>query len=416
MIIPSIDILNGRAVKLVKGDPNNKKFETNALELAQSFSIFPEINLIDLDAALGTGNNIELIRKISKICTCNVGGGIRTTKIAYDLLKAGANKIIIGTKADVEFLKQLPKEKIIIAIDSRKGKIVDKGWTNEIDETTIDRANRLKNYCNSFLYTYVDKEGTLEDIDENTVNELKKITKNKIQYAGGISSKDQIIKLESLGVDAVVGMAYYENKIDIYETFVDLLNFKKSMGLIPTIVKNTNGQILMLAYSNRESVIKSIKERKGIYFSRSRQELWEKGLTSGNTQELKNIKVDCDRDTLIYKVLQKNVACHTGAYTCFEDEDFNMESLYEIIESKISESNSFTDKVYNDETMLKEKIIEEADEVVNFKNKDNLTWEIADLLYFISILMKKNGIDYKDINNELKIRNLMKETINNTKL
>ena len=122
------------------------------------------------------------------------------------------------------------------------------------------------NMTQTFLYTYVDKEGTLEKIDSETVLRIREITKNKIQYAGGISNEEQIIELAKYDIDIVIGMAYYEKRINFAKTFVKLLNFDKNNGLIPTIVKDENGQILMLAFGNKESVLKALKQRKGIYY------------------------------------------------------------------------------------------------------------------------------------------------------
>jgi phosphoribosyl-AMP cyclohydrolase / phosphoribosyl-ATP pyrophosphohydrolase len=415
LIIPSIDLMNGKAVKLIRGNPKKRKFEEDALELAKKFSIYPEINLIDLDAAFAKGNNSELIRKICKICNCNVGGGIRTTEKAYEILKIGANKIIIGTMANKDFLSKLPKERVIVAIDSKKEKVVTNGWKESTIKSPFQRTRELQKYCAGFLYTYVDKEGTMEEIDFKTITTLRKITDKRIQYAGGISSKEQILEFEKFSVDSVIGMAYYKSKIDINDSFVSILNFEKGNGLIPTITKDEKNRILMLAFSNKESVLKSLKTRKGVYFSRTRKKLWKKGETSGNMQELLRVGTDCDRDTLVFTVRQKNIACHTGTYSCFGDKKFGLDDLIDIIKSKKG-SGSFTDTMLNDVLALKRKILEEAGEVANYRNKENLRWEISDLLYFVSILMVKNNISFDDIEKELEIRNVMKKLIKSTKL
>lgn len=185
--------------------------------------------------------------------------------------------------------------------------------------------------------------------------------------------------------------------------------------MIPTIVRDEPGNILMLAYSTKESLEKSLELKKGIYFSRSRKKLWEKGSTSGNTQELVRFEADCDRDSMIFTVRQKNFACHKKEYSCFGDYGFRLDNLLKIIEGKKG-GNSFTAKMMNDESMLREKILEEAGEVANFRDFENLRWEIADLLYFVGILMVKNNICLKDVENELEIRDSMKKLIKTTKL
>ncbi|MBD3204419.1 bifunctional phosphoribosyl-AMP cyclohydrolase/phosphoribosyl-ATP diphosphatase HisIE [Candidatus Woesearchaeota archaeon] len=408
MIIPSIDILDGKAVKLIQGKKEKKRYEEDPLALALEYSIYPEINLIDLDAAFGQKDNLELIKKISKICRCNVGGGIRTEKKAWEILKLGAEKIIIGTRADKKFLKNLPKQKVIVALDSKKGKVVGRGWTKKTKKTPLEKAKELKDYCSGFLYTYVDKEGMMQGIDIRAVKELKKITDNKIIYAGGISKIEEIKQLEELDADSVLGMSLYTKKIDLNKAFISILDFKKNKGLIPTIVQEKDGQVLMLAYSSRESLKKAIETRQGWYYSRSRNKLWRKGETSENTQNLIRIRTDCDKDTLLFTVKQKNYACHTGKYSCFDDEKFNIISLQEIIRKrkKNPRKNSLTNKLLNNEYFLKQKISEEAQEVINYKNKKNLVWEIADLIYFLLVIAEKKEISFSEVLKELEIRNL----------
>ena len=224
MIIPSIDLMNGKAVQLRQGKEKALERE-DVLDLALEFRKYGEIAVIDLDAALGKGNNLEIIKKICKIADCRVGGGIRTVDKAKELVRAGAKKIIIGSaafkdeKVDVLFLKILNKnigrDKIIIAIDSREGKIVIKGWKESTLINPLRIVKDLEPYCSEFLYTYVDKEGMMEGTDFSTLRKLKFATTNEITAAGGISSMDEINRLERLGVNSVLGMALYTGKIKL---------------------------------------------------------------------------------------------------------------------------------------------------------------------------------------------------------
>jgi len=184
---------------------------------------------------------------------------------------------------------------------------------------------------------------------------------------------------------------------------IENLNFKKMNGLIPTIVKDKQGNILMLAYSSKESLKMAIEQKQGIYFSRSRNKLWIKGETSGNTQEIIEIKTDCDRDSLLFIVGQKGNACHLNRYSCFEEEKkFNLEALYKKIKERINsrDEKSYTFKLVKEPELLKRKLIEEAAEVITAKNKDELVWECADLLYFLLVIMAKEGISIEDIEKE----------------
>ena len=375
----------------------------NVLELALEFRKYGEIAVIDLDAAFGKGDNLELIKKICKIADCRVGGGIRTIEKANEILQAGAKKIIIGTKATPSFLRQLPKERIMIAIDAKDGYVVNRGWNTRTNKTPKQLIRKLEPYCSGFLFTNVNKEGLMKGIDFSQIKRLKEITGNRLTAAGGITNISEIKLLEELSVNSQLGMALYTGKIKLDEAFISLLDFNKNNGLVPTIVQDGQNQVLMLAFSNKESLLKALKEGKACYYSRSRKKLWTKGETSGNLQEILKIRYDCDRDTLLFTVKQKNVACHYGQYSCFDEKKFSFQELYEVIVDRIKSprDKSYTSKIAANENKIKRKIKEECLEILGYTDKNNLVWEVSDLLYFIFILMAKNGIDVKDIENEL---------------
>ncbi len=404
MILPSIDLMDKKAVQLIQGKKKVLEKE-NVLELAREFSKYGELAVIDLDAALGKGSNTELIKEICKIADCRVGGGIRTIKKANELLSAGAKKIIIGTKATPGFLKQLPKERVIIAIDAKDNFIQNKGWTKKTTKTPKQAIAQLQNYCREFLFTNIKKEGMMQGADTATPKALKKLTKNKLTIAGGITTIKEIQAFEKQGINSQLGMALYTGKIRLDDAFISLLDFKKCRNLIPTIVQDQENQVLMLAYSSKESLKKTFETSKATYYSRSKKRLWTKGETSGNFQELIKARYDCDQDTLLFTVAQKNAACHLGAYSCFEERDksFTLDDLYKVIKDRIEnpKPDSYTSKISQSENSIKQKIKEESAEVLNYTDKDNLIWEIADLTYFIMVLMAKNNISPKDITNEL---------------
>ena len=188
---------------------------------------------------------------------------------------------------------------------------------------------------------------------------------------------------------------------------INILNFKKMKGLIPTIVMDDKKQVLMLAYSSKGSLRRTLEKRKAIYYSRSRKKLWMKGEISGNYQEIMDIKYDCDKDCLLFIVKQKGVACHTGRYSCFGGEDFCLKKLYSIIQDRFEnpKKSSYTSKILENEENIMEKIKEESKEVVDYEDRGNLIWEIADLTYFILTLMVKKGISMEEIKKELERRN-----------
>jgi phosphoribosylformimino-5-aminoimidazole carboxamide ribonucleotide (ProFAR) isomerase len=316
MIIPSIDIIDGKAVQLRQGKEHVLTAERDPVDLAKEFNRYGEVAVIDLDAALGKGDNLELISRICRVADCRVGGGIRDKERGQEILRAGASQIIIGTAAEPGLLKEFPPEKIIVALDHRGGEVLDKGWTRGTGETIIDRAERLKEFCGGFLVTFVEDEGGMGGMDLEALEELKKQLPGKLTVAGGVAETEEVIAISKLGLDVQVGMSLYTGKLDLAESVVGSIDFGK-MPLVPTITQDETGQVLMLAYSSPDSLRKALNEGKGVYYSRSREELWEKGLTSGHTQELVSCRTDCDRDALLFSVRQTGVACHKGSYSCF---------------------------------------------------------------------------------------------------
>lgn len=406
MIIPSIDIMNGKAVQLRQGKEKVLERE-DIFELAKYFGRFGEIAVIDLDAAMGKGENNELIKKLCQVAECRVGGGIRTVERAEEILSFGAKRIIIGTAATKEFLTKLPKDKVIVAIDSRGGKVVNQGWKHETNYTPAQLVKEIDDYCSGYLYTIVEKEGLMEGTDIEAILNIRAITGKQLIAAGGISSIEEIIRLDNAGAGCQLGMAIYTGKINLQEAFVQLLDFAKGDGLIPTIVQDRKSKhVLMLAYSNPESLKLSLESGRAAYYSRSRQSIWVKGETSGNTQNLVRVKYDCDRDALLYIVDQAGPACHTGKDTCFGAKEFDFESLYDVLVERLVKlpEGSYTTKLYKDEHLLKKKINEEAFEVIQAKNKEELIWEVSDLAYFVMTLMVRNGITIDEVKHHLESR------------
>ena len=406
MIIPSIDLMNGKAVQLKQG--MEKVLErSDVLELAKYYGRFGEIAVIDLDAAVGNGNNEELISQICKIASCRVGGGIRDVDKAKKMLAMGAKKIIIGTAANEDLLSKLPKDRVLVAIDTKDGKVATHGWTKTADATPLDFVRRFNNLCSGFLYTIVEKEGMMGGTDIEAIKEIRSATTKELVAAGGISTVEEIVQLQKMNVSTQLGMCIYTGKVQLEEAFVKCLDFEKRFGYLPTIVQDYDTkQVLTLAYSSPESVLQALKTGKGTYFSRSRKQIWVKGETSGNTQELVTARFDCDMDALLLKKKKKGNACHLGKYSCFGDKEFSINELYNLLidRKRVLPDNSFTTKLFKDEFYLKRKIMEEAFESVNFEKGDGLEWEAADLTYFMVTFMAMHNVTPQDVLNNLASR------------
>jgi phosphoribosylformimino-5-aminoimidazole carboxamide ribotide isomerase len=218
VLIPSIDLLGGKIVQLVQG-------ERKALEFADfnywigRFSAYPLVQLIDLDAAMGSGNNSETMAMICKRLPCQAGGGIRTLERARELLTIGARRVIFGsallregainTALAAHAATTLGADRLTFAIDSRRGKVAIQGWKEETGVTPAEMIRTLDPYCSAFLYTHIDTEGTMAGFPMNAARELASLTGKRLIVAGGIRSRAEVDELDAMGVDAVVGMAIY---------------------------------------------------------------------------------------------------------------------------------------------------------------------------------------------------------------
>jgi len=226
MIVPCIDLMDGKVVQLVQG--REKALEVDSAdEMIERFAAFPEIQVIDLDAALGRGSNDDLVRHIASKAAVRVGGGVRSVARAEALLAQGATKVIIGTSAftksgiDEVFLGALRnavgRDRIIVALDSKAGRIVVKGWQEATAFTAEEVLHSLEPYCGGFLCTYVDQEGMLIGTDLEWFRRLRAATNLEITAAGGITTMDDVRALLAMNVRAALGMAIYTGRLGLAE-------------------------------------------------------------------------------------------------------------------------------------------------------------------------------------------------------
>ncbi len=226
MIIPCIDLQGGKVVQLVQG--REKALEGDApLKMLEKFSDFPVIQVIDLDAAIGTGSNEDIVEDLTSRARTRVGGGVRTVERAQALIGAGAEKVIVGTSAftgngiNHSFLEGLTEDlgtqRILLAVDSKDGRIVVKGWREALNLTAEEIVGSLEPYCGGFLCTYVDKEGMLAGTDLDWFRRLRAATKHEITAAGGITTIDEIRALAAENVHSALGMAIYSSRLSLEE-------------------------------------------------------------------------------------------------------------------------------------------------------------------------------------------------------
>ena len=407
MIIPSIDLMGGQAVQLIGGE----KTEIEAgdpLPIAEQFSIAGEMAVIDLDAAMRQGSNRALVEQLVGRFDCRVGGGIRDVETALDWLDKGAARIILGTMAVPEILSSLPKDRLIAALDARDGEVVVEGWKQATGRGILERVAELKDLVQGFLVTFVEREGRLGGTDMDLARQVvEAAAPAKVTIAGGVTTTEEINQLDAIGADAQVGMALYSGRLELGEAIAAPVKSDRSDGLIPTVVTDERGLALGFAYSSLESIKAAVAERRGIYQSRSRG-LWRKGETSGAMQQLLRIDADCDRDALRFRVRQQGAGfCHLNTRTCW-GEDRGLSRLDRRLASRRRQApeGSYTAKLFSDPALLASKIEEEAQELIEAKTADEVTWESADLLYFTLCRLAAEGISLEAVERHLDLREL----------
>ena len=426
MVISSIDLKDGHVVQLKNGKDLVLQRD-DADKLIGDFNKYGEVAIIDLDAAMrntdekGNTKNTALLKSLLRKGNVRVGGGIRDVKKARQLLSLGAEKVIIGSAAwnsgrksaedpilNTAFLDELTsaigKEHVIISVDAINGKIALKGWTETANIDLIEGAKAAEKYAGELLFTCVEKEGCMQGTDMSMVKSLRDAVKCRVVAAGGVNSLEQIVELERLGCDVQLGMALYTGKVSLKESFISCIDWDKVDGMVPVIAQSMNQEVLMMGYSNREALEKTFETGKLTFFSRTRKTLWTKGETSNNFLNLVKMRVECDRDTILATVIPEGPTCHTGSWTCFTtspDERSTMERLYGTISERFANPKPGSYTATLNDKRVREKVMEEAEELTEAEGKDEVIWEAADLLYFASVLMYKEGVTWQDVYDEL---------------
>lgn len=218
MLIPSIDLMGGRIVQLVRGERIELAFDDFDYWIGR-FAAYPMVQLIDLDAAMRQGDNRVLVESICRRLPCQVGGGLRSAEDGRALLNAGARRVIYGSSlfnetgvnkvfaADLK--KELGEDALVFSVDTKAGRVAVKGWKDSVALTPEEAITWLEDFCGAFLYTHVDTEGTMQGFPMDVAAVLRATTARQLIVAGGIREQAEIDALDQMGVDAVAGMAVY---------------------------------------------------------------------------------------------------------------------------------------------------------------------------------------------------------------
>ncbi len=385
-----------------------------------------EISYMDFNAAKeGREPDVELLKKITKVSEVPLiaGGGVKRLEDVKKMLYAGASMIYMkhAARLNVQFVKEMSerfgREKIGVAIDLS-------------DADVTDFAVQCEEMGAGGIWLLGFESGM-----ENTVKNIKEKLHIPVMIStenGDAVYLEEIIKAS--GADAIL----YDNaekmdlmpvkhhliqngiKVNAFESSIDFDTFKlDDKGLIPCVVQDyKTSEVLMMAYMNKESYYKTLETGRMTYYSRSRQKLWMKGEESGHFQFVKELIIDCDKDTILAKVSQIGVACHTGNPTCFftplakkEYDDTNPLTVFNQVYETIADrkvhpkEGSYTNYLFDKgiDKILK-KVGEECTEIViAAKNPDaeEIKYEISDFLYHCMVLMVERGVTWDDIIKEL---------------
>ena len=376
MIISTINLKNGDLVRI---DSNNSETiqNTNISEFVRYLRLFGEI-FVKTD---NSPKSEEVLKQICKLSDCNVLiNSNPTLEEAKKIISYGAQKIVLKAGTQDNILALLPKNKAAVYIETDM-------------ETNLKRYN---NYTNLFFVKFANKANI-------SLEEIRTYTAKNIAIEAKFDISD-ISHFEKENISVIIDCEYYENKEKMTEAFCQCLDFEKRYGYLPTIVQDyETKQVLMLAYSNLDSLKQALNTQKGTYFSRSRKKIWIKGETSGNIQGLVKARYNCDKDAILFFVRQTGNACRHGKYSCFSEKDIEINSLYNDILNKkrLLPDKALTTKLFEDEFVLKKKLMEKAFDLINYEKNSSLETEAAQLTYLLLTFMAAHNITPKDVLNKL---------------
>lgn len=385
MIIPSIDLSGGQAVQLVGG-------KTLAIEagdpapLASRFRVAGDIAVIDLDEALGQGSNRALIEKLLPLAGCRVGGGIRSVDAALRWLDAGAEKVILGTKAVPEVLVQLPKQRVLAALDSEHGEVVVKGWTEKTGVSIEARMEEIDHLVSGYLVTFVEREGRLGGVDLEQIEALaEKTGPGRLTVAGGVTTLEELAAIDRMGVDAQVGMALYTGRMKLEDA---VLAPMVGRGPWPTALTDPGGRLLWAGALAREHLVASIEA--------TALRIPELALQA----ELRSVIPNPER-TAIQLVAEVPARDHgqLGAFTARRGLAQLEATLFERKET--APPGSYTHRLFTEPGLLAAKLVEEARELAEAEAPRDVVHEAADLLYFALARAAAGGVGLLEIEAEL---------------
>eukprot|EP01064_Diplonema_japonicum_P027761 TRINITY_DN4092_c1_g2_i1.p1 TRINITY_DN4092_c1_g2~~TRINITY_DN4092_c1_g2_i1.p1 ORF type:complete len:882 (+),score=145.11 TRINITY_DN4092_c1_g2_i1:58-2646(+) len=405
-VIPALEVKNG-SVSTGKGVSST----TDVAAAVDSYSVVGDVAVINVDTSLGLSDGAatrELMKPLFRKYNIRFGGGVRTVDDALSILNEGAAKVIIGSAANREFLSQLPRDRLVVSIDAVFSEATGHetgSWLTSDGKPLTKLITDLCDVAGHFQVTFL--EPSMPGLDLTLVMKLAatcKASKVGLTVAGPVRTPKEIAVLDEMGVECLISTSVLGTpQLPLSTAITSVIKTDRQDGLYPTVViDSSNGRALGMCYSSTESIREAIKRKRGTYWSRTRG-LWVKGETSGDVQELVGIAMDCDRDCLLFTVKQAGTGfCHRHQQTCFGPATGFDKLMATLQQRKASApQGSYTKRLFEDATLLRAKLMEEATELADSPNADNCAFEAADLIYFAFVRCVAMGVDMSEIQKNL---------------
>jgi len=392
VLIPAFAISGGKVV-------GGGSFPEDPFEAVKTLGLVGEVMVFDQDAEEGKDNstNAAVLDALLDLLPCRLRGGFVTNEKVYDWLDKGATQVIVDYKeSNMGFLDGVPKERITLAVKLN---------ASGSGEAILSDGKSLKEAMSEISY-YANRVVLQFDhgFDRKVVESAKSLLeKGMMLNVLNPPTTDDIAFLDSLGVESILGTCLQDGSMTIPEALKAVLVSDRPDGLIPTVVVDEDMVTLGLCYSNLESLAEAFKRSVGVYWSRTRG-LWIKGLTSGATQELLRVDLDCDRDSMRFVVRQSGSGfCHMEQMSCFGEDHGTLGALMRTLIDRKNNApaGSYTKRLFDDDVLLKSKLLEECEELLAAKDNKEVAWETADVIYFAFAACARHGVDLAKVQRNL---------------
>jgi phosphoribosyl-ATP pyrophosphohydrolase/phosphoribosyl-AMP cyclohydrolase len=402
MLIPSIDLQGGETVQLVGGQ-ERALGAGDPRPIAERFRLAGEVAVIDLDAAMGTGSNAALIEGLLRTCRARVGGGIRSVEAARRWLDLGAAKVILGTRAEPALLSELPKERVIAAVDAVHGEVVVEGWKTRTGASIEARLAELKPYVSGFLITFVEREGRMVGVDLDRVRALvAAAAPARVTIAGGVTTAEDVAAIDALGADAQVGMALYTGRLTLDAAIAAPLR-RTPLGVWPTAIVDPLDRVLALGWSSPSSLHAAIEAQRAALMTMPEAKPAPPPVPGGALDAARLLAVELDADRASIRLRVEAPALDADAFGPTRGLRALEATLAARRAALVGETGasapagSYTRRLFEDPDLLAAKLREEAAELAEATSDAHAAEEASDVAYFTLVALARRGLDLRAV-------------------